>query len=99
MIDLVEDSFWTSGITIENQATKWMSNNKLATYTNWAPAEPNNVASAESCIQFYEISTGLKWNDVRCDEVFYFICERDRSQPKFDFEFTIRLTDIMKQIT
>lgn len=56
-----------------------MGNNKLATYTNWAPDEPNNRDKTEKCIHMYDTCVGMKWNDLKCSDELYFICERDNS--------------------
>lgn len=56
-----------------------MGNNKLATYTNWAPNEPNNFDKLEKCIHIYDTSISLQWNDLGCSDEMHFICERNQS--------------------
>lgn len=71
-----------------------MGNSKLATFTNWAPIEPNSPN--ERCINIYAAHSGAKWNDLDCSWELYFVCERDRSdnnenQLIFDLDIRTKL--------
>lgn len=61
----------------------WLPNNIPATYTNWAPGEPNswNGDSMEDCT----IMKGWdgQWNDISCDNEFAYICENAGNCPKY----------------
>lgn len=46
-------------------------NGDTISYTNWSPAEPNNLAS-ELCVEMY--NTG-KWNNKKCERTSLVICE------------------------
>ncbi|KAG8276695.1 mannose binding [Homalodisca vitripennis] len=55
----------------------WMSSREpvLPDYSDWWPGEPNN-AGDEHCLELWERdSRGYKWNDKRCTEQLYPICE------------------------
>ncbi|XP_066502466.1 lymphocyte antigen 75, partial [Hoplias malabaricus] len=50
------------------------SDNHEATFTYWAPGEPNNhLGFDEHCVEMYH-ETG-RWNDVTCTELNTFICK------------------------
>ncbi|KAL5009838.1 hypothetical protein ScPMuIL_012143 [Solemya velum] len=46
----------------------------LATYTNFAPDEPNDLTGNENCVQMLQ-SNGL-WNDVECRKTTQKICQK-----------------------
>lgn len=49
-----------------------------ASFFNWySPGEPNNRNNRENCVQLREVNKVYTMNDVRCDEVCNFICERE----------------------
>ena len=49
---------------VQEGVYRWSSNNKLATYFNWTPGEPN--AEIEDCIELGTAAGGRKWNDNLC---------------------------------
>ncbi|XP_046685237.1 perlucin-like protein [Homalodisca vitripennis] len=69
--------FWTSGTNLPMGQWVWMSSREpvLPDYSDWWPGEPNN-AGDEHCLELWERdSRGYKWNDKRCTEQLYPICE------------------------
>lgn len=63
LTDIVSESAWT-----------WYGTHTKATFTYWAPGEPNNVDGDEDCAAFKN-GVEFKWNDVRCSYEFRFVCE------------------------
>lgn len=64
---------------MDNNCIKWMSNKRLASYTNYAPYEPSNID--ERCIHLLGTearSSAFQWNDSYCTEELYFICEQNQ---------------------
>ncbi|XP_066270583.1 uncharacterized protein [Branchiostoma lanceolatum] len=56
---------------------KWVDGSSLGWYKYWGPGEPNNVHGGEDCAEYFpHYWRNSKWNDARCNEKRYFICER-----------------------
>jgi hypothetical protein len=60
---------------------RWQGSNARVTYTNWAPAKPNNYKRAERCVHFFanpddEGRPIGSWNDMHCNVLGTFICEK-----------------------
>ncbi|XP_061165582.1 CD209 antigen-like protein B [Saccostrea echinata] len=51
----------------------FISTGSKPSYTNWHRNEPNNAGKVEHCVEKW--STGLKWNDKRCDVKRPFVCK------------------------
>lgn len=74
MTDLGIDSAYF-GITDEKTEGKWLTiDGKRASYTNWAPGEPNNEFGDEHYGMFYYKSPDKMWNDGGGGGCYY-ICE------------------------
>ncbi|GFO21669.1 mannose c-type lectin receptor [Plakobranchus ocellatus] len=63
--------------TESEKTWRWLNETETATYTSWAPGEPNNYRSHwnredEDCVEMYVD----KWNDIYCSKRQRFICER-----------------------
>lgn len=52
------------------------------TYTDFLLGEPNNSNGNENCFHLKLSSPTTGWNDIRCGENFYYICEQKRSRCK-----------------
>ncbi|XP_071505817.1 macrophage mannose receptor 1-like [Diadema antillarum] len=56
---------------------------KAAVYTNWLPGEPSGRVTfpgeeSRNCVEMMnDPSYAGKWNDVQCDEVIAYMCEKD----------------------
>ncbi|XP_062568466.1 perlucin-like [Saccostrea cucullata] len=70
----LKGNFWIglSDVLVEGEWV-WLSTQSPATYTDWAPHEPNNANSNEKC---GTIDYNYHWNDLRCSEKSNFICEK-----------------------
>lgn len=53
----------------------WMTTGKPVVYKNWQEGEPNNVNEGEHCIHLHHLNS-LKWNDSKCENEWYYICEK-----------------------
>ena len=67
--------------TIEGTWT-WLPNNIPATYTNWAPGEPNAFEAGEEDCTVMKGWNG-EWNDIGCSTAFAFICQNADQCPKY----------------
>lgn len=63
-----------------------MSSGKPLKFTNWGHGQPDNFShmnnEIEQCIQIFSSGKwgqhqAQKWNDARCSDEVYFICEQD----------------------
>ncbi|XP_053381070.1 macrophage mannose receptor 1-like [Mercenaria mercenaria] len=61
------------GLNKVGDTHKWMPSGNVASYTNWAPGEPNNHESSENCIEMYQDG---KWNDHNCANTRRYFCEK-----------------------
>ena len=43
-------------------------------WTNWKSGEPNNYEDKEDCVG---IDARGRWNDMKCESIYPFICEKD----------------------
>ena len=61
----------------------WLPNNIPATWTNWAPGEPNSYNGNE--LEDCTVMRGWDgtWNDIPCDNEFQSICENADQCPKY----------------
>ncbi|XP_063787734.1 CD209 antigen-like protein C [Pseudophryne corroboree] len=65
------ETFWI-GLKLLSNTWKWVDGSDLA-FSNWSPAEPNNISLMEHCV---EMKLG-GWNDVGCAKKNKFICKRE----------------------
>lgn len=77
----IDEPFWTSGMTVDNDRTFKWGNNKRIKYKNWNKGEPDNKGGTENCISINDITpsadyAAFTWNDIDCAREIYFICER-----------------------
>lgn len=70
---------WTGGndITVEDSFV-WEGTNNPFTYTNWEGRNPNDSRDARNldCVEIF--FTG-EWNDLRCNQLRPFICEKNQN--------------------
>ncbi|KAJ8307524.1 hypothetical protein KUTeg_015608 [Tegillarca granosa] len=71
--------YWIGGTDIEVEGEwEWITNKQRFTYTDWAPAEPNNIVKdgmSEGCA-LMSSAQQFKWNDDNCATYkANFICE------------------------
>jgi hypothetical protein len=69
--------FWTSGVRDAGDARwYWNATQQDFTDTFWASGQPNDQASAQSCLQFnVEPETFDTWFDKAASDVIPFICQ------------------------
>ncbi|CAH1783671.1 unnamed protein product [Owenia fusiformis] len=72
---------WTGGNTLTKRGDWIWAGGlhrppKRFTYTRWDPGEPSNSNNNEKCVHFNRAKSH-RWNDARCDNKYYFICEKD----------------------
>ena len=76
----------TAWIGAHDQVTEgswtWRPNNIPATYTNWAPGEPNAFEADEEDCTVMKCWNG-EWNDIGCSTAFAFICQNADQCPKY----------------
>ncbi|KAJ6640948.1 Lectin subunit alpha [Pseudolycoriella hygida] len=66
--------FWISAADLAKEGRfSWYSTGDLVTYKNFRKSQPDNYRGNEHCVQFSNI---YAWNDVRCNALAYFICEK-----------------------
>lgn len=81
------DVHWWLGAT--NQGTEpyylWMGNRNPMIYFDWntAAGEPNNAGGRENCVQLQSINISGKWNDSRCSNKNFVICESEGDLSSF----------------
>ncbi|KAF7246012.1 Macrophage mannose receptor 1 [Varanus komodoensis] len=56
-----------------DEGFQWSDGSPLG-YTNWEYGEPNNYNGVEHCAEING-NTRMRWNDVHCDEAYYWICQ------------------------
>lgn len=67
--------YWTSGAKfLDNVNWIWMAYGQNIEYTNWGKNQPDETN--DKCLQVYSNGYNLLWNDLNCDALNYFICER-----------------------
>ena len=57
----------------------WSYHNKLVTFSNWAPGEPNNDDGNEHCCMVGWVDSWHlpgQWNDSPCSLCYRFICKK-----------------------
>ena len=52
-------------------------------YANWQPGEPNNGEGSENCGHLG--NEHGQWNDIRCERLFPFICQKQKCKLIFIF--------------
>ena len=61
---------------------RWNGNDAEATYTKWAPTEPNNAEWQEDCGRMgnpnIRVNDPMEWYDMWCDYSISFICQRSK---------------------
>ncbi|XP_073828773.1 lectin subunit alpha-like [Musca autumnalis] len=70
-------NIWIGGH--DNQKTGefvWISSNKLFTYTNWAPRQPDNKSGTEHCALLWN-HHNYQWNDGDCSYKMLYVCEKE----------------------
>ncbi|XP_013402508.1 perlucin-like [Lingula anatina] len=69
-------NWWLGGNDMAQEGRwVWVDTNKVMTYTNWNPEEPNNIKGIEHCLELRSDYTH-KWNDAPCGKAKSFICEK-----------------------
>ncbi|XP_072394099.1 macrophage mannose receptor 1-like [Diabrotica undecimpunctata] len=67
--------YWTSGAKfLDDLNWIWMAYGQNIEYTNWGINQPDDAH--DKCLQVYSNGNNLLWNDLNCDALNYFICER-----------------------
>ena len=81
---LADIDYWIGLSDFASEGTwVWQDSHKHAEYTNWAPAEPNNIGGIEDCVvKSFEIGMA-GWSDGICDNNvwnvgIHSLCEFDR---------------------
>lgn len=75
--DLRNNHWWVGGRKV-NTVWQWMTSlypSYAATYTYWAPGEPNDTAGKEECLEMYHYQHDFRWNDIPCNDNQPYICE------------------------
>uniref|UniRef100_A0A8D2IVV1 Macrophage mannose receptor 1 n=1 Tax=Varanus komodoensis TaxID=61221 RepID=A0A8D2IVV1_VARKO len=57
-----------------DEGFQWSDGSPVSGYTNWEYGEPNNYNGVEHCAEING-NTRMRWNDVHCDEAYYWICQ------------------------
>ncbi|XP_052083568.1 perlucin-like [Mytilus californianus] len=71
-----DESYWLGGRDDVIEGTWiWASTDKVFTYTDWYPGQPNNYNNNEDCLHMYA-SFNMKWNDFSCAGLNGFVCEK-----------------------
>jgi len=69
-------NYWVGGTDIATE-TQWVWGIKevpISGYENWCPSEPNDYHGQDCMILYGDCK--LKWDDVSCDFLEAFICEK-----------------------
>ncbi len=74
------------GLTDKDTEGSWRSHKGKATYTNWAPGEPNNEFGREHYAMFYHRSPAGTWNDGIPGKNFLFLCQWDNERAFSNYE-------------
>ncbi|XP_063431408.1 perlucin-like [Mytilus trossulus] len=71
------NAFWVGGhdILVEGE-WQWAITLEKVQYMNWDAGQPNNNDNNEHCMSMTG-SRGYKWEDKKCEDHNYFICETD----------------------
>lgn len=67
--------YWIGLADLEEGQYRWIHDNQVATYTNFAANEPNNWGGNQDCGRIYVNGT---WDDMGCLFKHRYICESDR---------------------
>lgn len=71
---LKNEHFWLSATDLGHEGRfAWYSTGELVEYSNFRASQPDNWNKKEHCIEFSYF--GL-WNDVSCDLLNYYVCEK-----------------------
>ncbi|XP_045196029.1 perlucin-like protein [Mercenaria mercenaria] len=54
---------------------QWIGSKGFATFSDWAPNEPNSANGGEDCVGFFA-SEDYKWNDFSCTDKLIPVCEK-----------------------
>ena len=46
-----------------------------ASYTNWAPGQPDHYMNQEHCAPLSDTKTSTQWNDISCDAPESYLCQ------------------------
>lgn len=71
--DLDAENVWVWADMIDG--TVAITNVEVIGYTNWARDEPNDYDGNEDCLVIYP-ELDNNWNDIPCEMLFHFICEK-----------------------
>jgi hypothetical protein len=74
------DRWWIGLTDVAREGVFFWSNGSGVTYTNWAPGEPNDAGN-EDCAQINRFYPDDTWNDERCSNRLFFICEEPTADP------------------
>ena len=81
VIAFVKTTIWLGVNDIDEEGQfKYRSDNSTLVFENWNSYEPNDIYDNEDCAVVSEGHDGIdteKWNDIPCDEVLPFVCEKD----------------------
>lgn len=69
----IQGNFWFGLAEPREHMWLWVSS-EVPSFGRWAPGEPNDAGGGEDCAEW--ISAAGTWNDLSCDEVRPFVCER-----------------------
>ncbi|CAB3388380.1 Hypothetical predicted protein [Cloeon dipterum] len=72
-----KESYWLSGSDFGSEGTFYWTGTglKISGFTYFERRQPDNHGGNEHCLQFWETSSTLAWNDHQCQLKFRFICE------------------------
>jgi hypothetical protein len=54
---------------------RWVGTNQHASFSDWAPNQPDNHKNNEHCVHFSHIAA-YQWNDLPCQSSINFLCEK-----------------------
>ncbi|KAL4228324.1 plasmacytoid dendritic cell antigen processing and presentation [Mactra antiquata] len=71
--------FWTYGndIHLEHSWNWGITPNPITLTGLWAPGEPNDDGVGEDCLTLQHNGSHYAWNDEKCHEKLYYICETE----------------------
>ena len=74
-------------------AWRWVSSKKVATYTNWAPGQPDNGNAHCVLIWLNRYPYTFKWDNQDCKLQNFFVCERGEDEINASPYFTATQCD------
>ena len=74
-------------------AWTWVSSKKVATYTNWAPGQPENGNAHCALIWLNRYPYTFKWDNQDCKLQNFFVCERGEDEINASPYFTATQCD------